>query len=493
MTVQPILPVIDYTSRDYEAIREDMIRLIRERLPQWTAQDPSDFGVAMVEAYAYAVDQLHYYLDRVANEAYLGTALQRESVLSIAAMFGYKPYGAQSSTVGLEFGNTTSNDIIVPAGAQFQASIQRVDEVVFRTFELDRNVRVPANSALGEGSTGMATEGRTYVNERLGVSTGRPFQRLVMPRLSVLPSTIKITSTLNETVVNYRPTERIEDARPDDPVFTYEQHSDGSTSLQFGDGLSGSIPALHAVIEASYRVGGGVADVGANQIRTLVEPIIPGLLVNNPLAAFGGRDPESLRSVRINASRRLRTPLRRAVTLNDYVLLANNYTGVQKAKAVSNHGAAVSVFASPADDGTGEPVFTDEERQSLRAYLDAVSIAGTTVTVIDPVYVPVYVLLTVYCQPQARQEDVRQAVAEAVANYFDFDNITFDYRLTVYELSAALTNISGLAFAQVDSISTQQSDTDAKDPILFNELALNAMPVYRPDSSLTLTMVGGLT
>ncbi len=45
-------------------------------------------------------------------------------------------------------------------------------------------------------------------------------------------------------------------------------------------------PALHAVIRATYRVGGGTGgNVPANIINTIIEPVIYGVTVTNEAAA----------------------------------------------------------------------------------------------------------------------------------------------------------------------------------------------------------------
>ncbi len=54
---------IDYTSRDYEALRADLIRLINQRTNyNWDAEDPSDFGAVLLDAFAYMGDIMSYYL-----------------------------------------------------------------------------------------------------------------------------------------------------------------------------------------------------------------------------------------------------------------------------------------------------------------------------------------------------------------------------------------------------------------------------------------------
>ena len=108
MTIAPVsnIPVsVDYTGRDYYSIREQLIFRVQERIPTWTASDPSDFGVALVEAFAYMGDLLSYYIDRTANEFSIATATQRNSILNIAQSYGYIPAGYRSAIVNVTFAN----------------------------------------------------------------------------------------------------------------------------------------------------------------------------------------------------------------------------------------------------------------------------------------------------------------------------------------------------------------------------------------------------
>ena len=96
--------ILDYTSRDFVAIRTQMVGLARGLMPDWqTVGETGDFGTLLLELFAYMGDVLNFYIDRAASEAFLGTALRRQSVLYIADMFGYKPVGQHSANVRLLF------------------------------------------------------------------------------------------------------------------------------------------------------------------------------------------------------------------------------------------------------------------------------------------------------------------------------------------------------------------------------------------------------
>lgn len=116
------IPVaIDYTSRDFYSIREDLINLVKARVnldssKQWSGEDSSDFGVALLEAFAYVGDLTNYYIDRIANESYLPTATQRKSILNLARLYGYLPTGYRAAQVDVEFSNLYIADITDVSG-----------------------------------------------------------------------------------------------------------------------------------------------------------------------------------------------------------------------------------------------------------------------------------------------------------------------------------------------------------------------------------------
>lgn len=73
-------PSIDYLAKDYQSFRTLMLDRLSAPLPGWQERHAADVGIALVEVLAYAADELSYYQDAVATEAYLGTARQRVSV-----------------------------------------------------------------------------------------------------------------------------------------------------------------------------------------------------------------------------------------------------------------------------------------------------------------------------------------------------------------------------------------------------------------------------
>ncbi len=62
--------------------------------PRWRAlrtRDPADFTIALLDSWAVALDILTFYSERVANEAFLRTAVEQRSVIELAALVGLHP------------------------------------------------------------------------------------------------------------------------------------------------------------------------------------------------------------------------------------------------------------------------------------------------------------------------------------------------------------------------------------------------------------------
>jgi len=84
-------PSIDYTSRDYNSIRDDLVDYAKRYYPD-TFQDFSQpsFGSLMLDTVAYVGDILSFYLDYQTNESFLATAVEYKNVTKLAEQMGYK-------------------------------------------------------------------------------------------------------------------------------------------------------------------------------------------------------------------------------------------------------------------------------------------------------------------------------------------------------------------------------------------------------------------
>lgn len=102
--VSPELQVaIDYLAKDYSSFRQALLDFIPTRLPEWTERSEADIGIMLVELFAFSADSLSYMQDRVANEAFLGSATQRRSVAEHLALLGYEMDEGAAAHTWLQF------------------------------------------------------------------------------------------------------------------------------------------------------------------------------------------------------------------------------------------------------------------------------------------------------------------------------------------------------------------------------------------------------
>ena len=83
---------INYTSRDFDAIRRDLENFAKRYYPD-TYQDfnEASFGSLMLDTVAYIGDILSFYLDYQTNESFFDSALEYNNVLRLARQMGYRP------------------------------------------------------------------------------------------------------------------------------------------------------------------------------------------------------------------------------------------------------------------------------------------------------------------------------------------------------------------------------------------------------------------
>jgi hypothetical protein len=103
-------PLIDYTSRDFNSIRDDLLDYARRYYPNsFKDFSESGFGSLMIDSTAYVGDILSFYLDYSVNESFLDTAVEYNNVIKLGKQMGYK-FNPTSVSAG-----QASFYIIVPA------------------------------------------------------------------------------------------------------------------------------------------------------------------------------------------------------------------------------------------------------------------------------------------------------------------------------------------------------------------------------------------
>jgi hypothetical protein len=130
-------PVIDYLAKDFNSFNTLMLNRLSLINPTWQERHPADMGVALVELLAYVGDQLSYYQDAVATEAYLGTARRRISIRRHARLLDYFMHDGCNSRAWVTMKIDPSVDgLVVPMGTGLLTGSKGDSTVI--TGDLDR-------------------------------------------------------------------------------------------------------------------------------------------------------------------------------------------------------------------------------------------------------------------------------------------------------------------------------------------------------------------
>lgn len=355
MATQAIMHPVDYASRDYTSLREDLINVIRTRIPEWLADDPADFGVALVEAFAYMGDIFNYYIDRSAAETFLGTASQRGSLLNIASLLGYSPTGRLAARVTLTFTNNSQQLFKIPSGARVTTTIRASDLNALLTYEVGYNPDTNDGSwEIHPGGQSLlipAVEGVTVKDQLLGQSNGYAGQKFVIRDTPMINRSLEIlVGPSAEEAVPYTYVQNLFEATPNDDRFSYRTDDAGITTVTFGDGISGTVPPNFQNIYATFRIGGGTeGNIAPGHTFIPDGWTFPGSIVNQT-KGFGGAMEEGDEQIREAAFTAFRTR-NSAVTKQDFQDLAAVDNRISKSKARGNSLGNITVFVAPNSSG----------------------------------------------------------------------------------------------------------------------------------------------
>jgi hypothetical protein len=86
-----------------------------------TTRDPADPSIALLDAWAVVSDVLTFYQERIANEGYLPTAIERRSLLELSRLIGYRLRPGVAASVRLAFTVTGGFTGTLPAGTRAQS------------------------------------------------------------------------------------------------------------------------------------------------------------------------------------------------------------------------------------------------------------------------------------------------------------------------------------------------------------------------------------
>jgi len=134
-------------------------------------------------------------------------------------------------------------------------------------------------------------------------------------------------------------------------------------------------------------------------------------------------------------------------------------------------------------------------KATVASYMTDKIMLGTTLNILPPVYVPVYLTLTVKVNPAYKNADVVLGIYQAVlgtGGIFEYSNNSFGANIPVSQLISTLQQVSGVV-----SVVPTQFSTDGSTPsagVLPGDLSLapNQIP-FLTATNLVINASGGIS
>lgn len=316
-------PAIDYTSRDFEAIRNSIVSYLQTKYPT-TFRDvtESGLGMALIEVLCYVADLLSFQLDYAANECFITTARDRYNVMNLGKLVGYKMRTATSASVNVtaKIDATQAQRVEIREGTVVTTS----KGVIFRVLETQY-----IDIGQTEGDV-VFVQGELQGDSFSFPSGTASWQKFTLSNPGVVYGSVEVYvdgdkwSEVNSLVF----------CDSSSKSYTIDYDDDDVATIQFGDGDNGQVPPPESSIEVSYRTGGGISgNINIGEINVTVSGYLEGVApetevqvsLYNYERGSGGEERESVQHAKMWIPYWIRTA-GRAVTLDDFNTLANAFS-----------------------------------------------------------------------------------------------------------------------------------------------------------------------
>ena len=343
---------VQLTDLDFSNIKKNFIAYLQQ---QDTFKDYNFEGSAMstlLDVLAYNTQYNSFYLNMVANEMFLDTALQRSSVVSQAKALNYTPKSAIAPTAFINFTGhgISSNTFIIPKFTKFMS--EAIGGVNYNFVTTD-TVTVPAVGGTAT-VTGLELKQGIPSNYTFTVnSTTNPNYMFEIPDSNIDTTTIQVLvqqSVSNTYYDIYKPANDYLTLDSTSNVYFLQEALNGNYQLVFGDGVLGKKLSDNNLVVVSYVSTEGSAAAGANNFVLMSSISNLGSYVINPVTkASQGGQKESIESIKFQAPKSF-SAQNRAVTKEDYItLIQQNNLGISF-DAVNTWGGCLLYTSDAADE-----------------------------------------------------------------------------------------------------------------------------------------------
>ena len=440
---------LQITNLDFGSIKSSLKTFLGQ---QDTLKDYNFDGSALsvlVDLLAYNTQYNAYYLNMVANEMFLDSSVQRNSVVSHAKMLNYIPRSAVSSkaSIKLQVNQVGTSTLTLPKFTPFLS--EAIDGVNYTFLTKDSTtVNVSANTAIFnniEIAEGVAASASFTVN-----TASNPKLIFTISDANIDISTLIVSVQDSSTSLVYNTYTRTTDyiaLEPTSKVYFLQEGMNGFYEIYFGDGILGSTLIDGNVVNISYISTSGTSAFGANSFSIMSSVGGYSNTVISPItSAFAGADKESIASIKYTAPKAYAAQ-GRAVTKEDYIYLIQNNSTNLPIESVSVWGGEENIppvygqiFCAVKPSG-GLTLTPSQKDKLVTEVIKPISVLTVVPTIVDPDYTFVNITTNVLYDPKKTTYtggQIKQLVINSI-NTFSNENLnTFN---STFKSPALITQI----------------------------------------------------
>ena len=244
------------------------------------------------------------------------------------------------------------------------------------------------------------------------------------------------------------------------------------------------IAPSNTTLTVRYLKGGGTsANINSGQINSintsninfvtsqisnssLAQYVFDSVVVNNPIAADGGQDGDSIEEIRQNALSNFNTQ-QRNVTADNYLVRALSMPPkfgtiakaiTQKPKA-NQLDAILDLYVLTFDVNGNLVASTSTLKNNLKTYLNQYRMIGDVVDIKDGFVINIGIDFEIITLPNFNNQRVIATCIEALQDYFDISKWSINQPIILRELSTLLDTVDGVQTVQNITISNKAGTT----------------------------------
>jgi len=421
---------LQITDLDFDTIKNNLKSYLQQQ-SEFTDYDFEGSSLnILLDILAYNTHYNAYYLNMVANEAFMDTALLRDSVVSHAKTLNYIPfsYAAPKSIINLTVTslNNTPGTLTLPKGFTFSSNL--IDNISYNFVTIEDATVTKSNSS--------------YFFENLEIYEGRlvdyvyTFNRNSNPKaIFTLPDSNIDTNTLFVTVTDvsgnsatqvYNQVTEILDVESTSQVYFLQESKKGNYEIYFGDGIIGKAVIDGSTVSVSYLVTSGIP---ANSVDGFIPDSSIGGFTNTSIevvaVASGGAIRESVDSIKYSAAAQYANQ-NRLVTIKDYeTYIQSKYASIDSLSVWGGEDEPEPVYGKvfiSLKPKTNYFISELEKARIISEIIDPKSIVTVQAEIRDPEFLYLSVASSVQYDPRKTvlsEEAIKTNIRNAIISYRD--------------------------------------------------------------------------